>query len=727
MADVSPTTPQSKPQLLPEPDTAPKLRATSQSGYRSGDLTLGRAAVLTDLEKYLSVPCHTLVYSIFGDYTQDIPQTRQKLIDANVLTLSNARSQWTRFSVTPGESGDKEDTVFKPLVNIVSKIFEQVSSCKLTYQAVPSVTLLSARGNTSRPDAYISYKRDGASSKTHWWDIAIPFEFKKKNNLDAKQDNEAKIIWSLHNMMREDPCRRFALGITIEDKDMRIWCHNRAFLVASKPLDFTKEIDAVIALFYSIACQDEAGLGWDPTVERVYDGDKVLYKFTIDGEVFTTIGELATYGADAIFGRGTRVYKAKDKDGRVVAIKDSWRDHDRDTEGATLEKIFNDIKAKFGQQGAEDARKYFVQVRVSKDVEIFGKLDTTLAFTGLDKLEWIDVDVKHALSTKLHTPSTGHIESNRSPVIPRGKVGARYTQELPMKVHTRTAFKDVGKPLKDVARLGDSFKCLDGARQALSYLHKSGWVHRDFSVTNVLWFEEAKIGKLSDLEYAKKFDAGTTHDVRTVRHIRSGLLRTHDWQGTMQFMAIEVESRCYHFKPDWNGPRGTLFYPDDDVFKDPPFRTNFLHDLESSWWAVIWILFQHTDADSPTTTPDDQLRCATEAFPPTIAQALRHYFFTDGHVLQKAFETLSSTYKEQYKPFVPYAVALQELYKRAEKSYPNIVVNDELVDDAHAKTKEIYSVVAKALEGSAIRLQLLSIKRGPEGSPTNAKGPKKSK
>ena len=47
------------------------------------------------------------------------------------------------------------------------------------------------------------------------------------------------MIWSLHHIMREDPLRRFALGISIEDVDMRIWCSNRAFLAILMPIDFT--------------------------------------------------------------------------------------------------------------------------------------------------------------------------------------------------------------------------------------------------------------------------------------------------------------------------------------------------------------------------------------------------------------------------------------------------------------------------------------------------------
>jgi hypothetical protein len=38
--------------------------------------------------------------------------------------------------------------------------------------------------------------------------------------------------------MREDPLRRFAFGITIEDTQLRLWLSNRAFLVVTEPINF---------------------------------------------------------------------------------------------------------------------------------------------------------------------------------------------------------------------------------------------------------------------------------------------------------------------------------------------------------------------------------------------------------------------------------------------------------------------------------------------------------
>ncbi|KAG2076918.1 hypothetical protein BDR04DRAFT_980022, partial [Suillus decipiens] len=126
--------------------------------------------------------------------------------------------------------------------------------------------------------------------------------------------DEQKIIWSLHNIMREDPCRRFAFGVTIEGTELRLWLSNRAFVASTESIDLFENINDFISLFYVLgsasASASMKGLGWDPTVERVRNGENIQYKFTVDGKVFLTTCELATYGADSMVGRGTRVYEA---------------------------------------------------------------------------------------------------------------------------------------------------------------------------------------------------------------------------------------------------------------------------------------------------------------------------------------------------------------------------------------------------------------------------------
>ncbi|KIJ67132.1 hypothetical protein HYDPIDRAFT_109154 [Hydnomerulius pinastri MD-312] len=109
-------------------------------------------------------------------------------------------------------------------------------------------------------------------------------------------------------------------------------------------------------------------LGWDPTAERIYVGEEIQYKFKIKNKLYITTRPIATYGADSQVGHGTRVYEAKDAAAKKVAIKYSWREADRESDGATLRAIVENIRAKFRENMAADAEKHFVRVRVYDDI-----------------------------------------------------------------------------------------------------------------------------------------------------------------------------------------------------------------------------------------------------------------------------------------------------------------------------------------------------------------------
>ena len=51
------------------------------------------------------------------------------------------------------------------------------------------------------------------------------------------QDSK-KVLWNMHQTLRDDPCRRFTFGFTIEDHTMRIWFASRADILVSAPFDF---------------------------------------------------------------------------------------------------------------------------------------------------------------------------------------------------------------------------------------------------------------------------------------------------------------------------------------------------------------------------------------------------------------------------------------------------------------------------------------------------------
>ncbi|KAF9225611.1 hypothetical protein BS17DRAFT_553782 [Gyrodon lividus] len=679
MADTTPHTPPPKPQPL-LPDTVPRSHYTSQRDYQTGDLTLGRIAVLKDLGRYLQVPFDCLAECIGSAAPQqDLHRTRNKLITDGILLHNASGLQWKEFPSPPAKSLMSEEKTFQPLVNVISKILEAVMECAVSCVANPMGTPLSDRNNTSRPDGFLVLGDANTADKIHWFDIAVPFEFKKSRDSKAVLDNEQKIIWSLHNIMREDPLRRFTFGITIEDTHLRLWLSNRACLAVAQPIDFLKDIDAVISLFYALGSVTKEGLGWDPTVERLSDGN---YKFAVGTERFITTRPISTHGADSMVGRGTRVYEAKDAAGKKVAIKDSWRDIGRDSEGDISRAIIDSIQEKLGEKQAAVAEQYFVSVQVYEDVTISGARDETVnPMKGAKDdgaFKWTTIVVDPILSEIRHLPSTGNVPNSGQPVLTRGII-RRNNDAIPCRVHTRIVFHDVGVMVQDVTCLADNLSCLSGGLKALYYMHKAGWVHRDFSVGNVIWVvnENRCIGKLGDFEYAKKVDSNASHDVR---------------MGTMQFMALEVENQEYLFQPpgasgnDYPDPLGTI--PADFVCCTfPSFRMNFLHDIESVWWAFVWVFFYHTNTPDMGYSLDELDAQWTQyqmAFPGAIGQSSRQNFFTNDGVLRRACHTLSAACRSVgVGGIVFFARALLESYREAEKLYPSLVLDASLLEHTH--------------------------------------------
>lgn len=96
------------------------------------------------------------------------------------------------------------------------------------------------------------------------------------------------------------------------------------------------------------------------------------------------------------------------------------------------------------------------------------------------------------------------------------------------KVHHRTQPRLVFQEVRQLHSVDTVFATLEDARKALQFLHSVDGAHRDVGAGDVL--RSGKIGKLADLEYAKRVDSNTTHEVRT---------------GTLDFMACELEAQKY--------------------------------------------------------------------------------------------------------------------------------------------------------------------------------------
>ncbi|KAG1908852.1 uncharacterized protein F5891DRAFT_29959 [Suillus fuscotomentosus] len=255
---------------------------------------------------------------------------------------------------------------------------------------------------------------------------------------------------------------------------------------------------------------------------------------------------------------------------------------------------------------------------------------------------------------------------------------------------TRALFLMMVVSLSRCDSLADTLRCLSGGL-------KAGWIHGDFSVGNVIWVvgDNGGIGKLVDFEYAQEIDPNTSHDVR---------------MGTMHFMAIEVERQMYMFQPRIPPPPR-----DADVVSLPPFRINFLHDIESVWWAYTWIFFYHTDTitanSSDSFDVDAQLRQYQLAFPGAISRETRRDFFTRIPELQRTCESvLSDRCLDVCHNIAHFASTLQDSYEKAEKKYPSFMLDDSLLEDMHTKAAEYLDDAQK--EAGDIKLcRLLDLRK----------------
>ncbi|KAI0946809.1 hypothetical protein AcW1_010386 [Taiwanofungus camphoratus] len=639
-----PTTPP-RPINTQLPDTPAFRKCTQEVSYLEGDLGEGRAAVIRELgESIFEISVQFFLDNILPPLRLefDLDRVIQTLKDQNDILQSG---RWRSFPVNPAASWSNENVTFKPLEDMVRQIAMAGglggNGRLLDFENNPNHTPKSElRDSTSRPDGYLILrdKQDGV----HWTDIALCAEYKKRKSIDDRNDNVRKIVWGMHHCMRNDPRRRFTIGLTIEDTDTRLWFCSRSETLVTKIFNLTTDHKTVVHIFLSLMYAASHEVGWDPTICPVTDSEgKVLldsdgkrrFDITVrsaDGTnvVYRTIKILADFGADALQGRGTRVWEAKklengEECGEPVALKDSWIDSDRTREG-TLSKALRDSDASADFQDA--MRRFLLTVICDGDVYINGEVDHTR--TLMTRGQGIPNDCSEFI---VHLTRLPRAKSSRSSRLATGYHHSQeeYTGELlnpprvyHPKAHYRIVFKEVCKPIYTVPSLATILRLIAEVIHVLKFLHRNKWVHRDISAGNILVDKASKV-RLGDLEYLKRMDQDGAHNIRT---------------GTADFMAIEVDGRTYMFMSEQydtpaSPPDPTEFSeainavaesslpapnvedgePDAQIEQETPgVKYNPLHDLESCWWVAVYFLFNYrvvrVGNSAPSSDYDDKLR-----------------------------------------------------------------------------------------------------------------------
>ncbi|KAF7795938.1 hypothetical protein EIP86_007105 [Pleurotus ostreatoroseus] len=530
-----------------------------------------------------------------------------------------------------------------------------------------------------------------------WSNIVTFGDLRKTSSEKDLQENVAKITWSMANCMAADPRRRFVYAFSIENTDMRIWFCDRSQMIVSQPYNFILNHLPLVHFFLSIANAQDVHLGLDPTITPFEDTgryDIVVRSDNGECKTYRTLELLASREPHALFGRGTRVWRAvRIQDGQEigepVALKDAWVDYYLAQEGA----IFEQVRLADRPPEHHSAEDFLLTVDCHGDVVLkegppitldhtvcFGESGAPLCMPASSREELVEM--------------FGSMSSTSDPSL-------QTERKLPTSrclVHYRIAFQEICTSLSDETSIPAIFKALARITLALKHLHVAGWVHRDMSDQNILVRDH--VARLADLEYTKRIGVG-----------RDLVL------GTADFMACEIETQLYLFLPGLTPPTT----PDDpqkrsskplsistlvDEYEEgiqrelpaaPAIRYNPLHDLESLWWIAVYFIVKREVVDE--SDPETFGRVASIAQRNYAAQlfdapTLRQVTFQDHcHFLQNT-ESLQPIIQPIAKRLNTLRCILISRYRATERDLENI--GRDSAGEIHQEFYQMFQTIAEA-------------------------------
>lgn len=278
--------------------------------------------------------------------------------------------------------------------------------------------------------------------------------------------------------MHSDPRRRFLFAFTIENVNMRLWYCDRSqtvvsesfnFITASLPSHpiarvspFLQDHRPFVQFMLSIVYARQPELGLDPSMTLIDEGQQLdIAVHSEDGgtRLYRTLGLLAEREPDALYGKGTRVWKAVQiVDGREtgdhIALKDAWVAAEQPLEGTVFSQLFN---ACHSTDPSQQINNSLVTVEAHGDVLMGGVLDVTpnISRTG----------GRFRKSFETRADLLEFIERNRN-LYPAASWPSSSRLHTPCLVHYRIVYKEVCKPLSEETSLVVIFRAL--AQIALS-------------------------------------------------------------------------------------------------------------------------------------------------------------------------------------------------------------------------------------------------------------------
>ncbi|KAJ3823100.1 hypothetical protein F5880DRAFT_1569583 [Lentinula raphanica] len=500
------------------------------------------------------------------------------------------------------------------------------------------------------------------SVNTSLYESATPLVLKRHiSTVDVDDDDnvDARLIQNMSEILSVDPSRRFSLGITIEGYSLCLFLLSRETLLKTKPFNIIENHSLLIQVFLAFAFSSPENMGWDPTVTFSHeDSNGRQYNIRVDQHFYRTIRRLCDRSAENPLGRATRVWKVHDAQGKVHVLKDLWLKNDHSEEHEVYEKIVEDVVRSASPDDKAQAKKAVV--------------DRLL--TPLNHCRVKADDTKSSGSNSVCVPA--HVESKIRQLFSSDNAELwnfhqRKNKDMTpcsLKYHYRIVFQEYATTLLDERNLANTLHAIKGILIALYLIHSAGWIHRDVSGGNLYYYKDRDAGLLGDLEYAKRADEESKQTARV---------------GTPTFMALEAIVGSYLFQRAPVRPPALTTPPDlfsmlnnewcppqpiSPVKKYSPFARNALHDLESVWWVLVWVLLHNDDAVCPSQDNSARQTLINHAFPKHVNSLTRVSFFKTPDFKN----ALPSSFSPAVSVVDKFSNMLYAAYERLEEHYPKI-------------------------------------------------------
>ncbi|TFK43980.1 hypothetical protein BDQ12DRAFT_731934 [Crucibulum laeve] len=354
-----------------------------------------------------------------------------------------------------------------------------------------------------------------------WWaQLHVAVEVKESSDDAYLEDSVIQLCTYLREMLRQQPDRRFVLGIILSGYKLTVWlCDRSGLLGTARAIDIHDSPHCFIQVIAGLALLEPHRLGWDPTM-RLYipatpdhserflpsyeyefhvSADKLLHYQThwaidmpSDNDrsnrvCFITLQTVAAAAAEVMCGRATLVWEAilhTEKDNLspgIYIIKQCWRARNHTiSEGEVY-----DIPQLF--HNPEDPNPRLTNRKYSsEDVMIGEHLDTTLDLirqgitpehvspAPLEKKRQRPEDHEPLLHTKSTNATDIHTTVAYADIEPvlRGL--------------SRVALKIWGWPIKFFRDIPELLRILRDAIADHYLLILNGVLHRDISPSNII-------------------------------------------------------------------------------------------------------------------------------------------------------------------------------------------------------------------------------------------------